>query len=48
MNPFVGAAKWAQLGFDVPHKPERESALSLPGASADRAVCADPGQDFVE
>jgi hypothetical protein len=47
-DPFVGAAKRAQLGFDLFHQPERGAALSLPGAPIDQAVYAKPGQGFIE
>jgi hypothetical protein len=48
IDPFVGAAKRAQSGFDLFHQPERGAALSLSGAPADQAVHAECGQGFVE
>lgn len=44
MDPFVGAAERAQPRFDLLHQPKREAALLPPGAPADRAVLANPGQ----
>jgi hypothetical protein len=48
MHPLVSPAERAQLAFDALHQPEGESALPAPGAAADRAMGADPGQRPVE
>jgi hypothetical protein len=48
IDPFVGAAKRTQIGFDFFHQPESRAALSLSGAPADQAVHAEFGQGFVE
>jgi hypothetical protein len=48
IDPFVGAAKRAQTGFDLFHQPERRAALSLSCAPADQAGHAKSGQGFVE
>jgi hypothetical protein len=48
IDPFVGAAKRAQPGFDLFHQPERGAALLFSCAPADQAVHANLGQGFVE
>ena len=48
IDPFVSAAKRAQIGFDLFHQPERGAALLFSGAPADQAVHAEFGQGFVE
>ena len=48
IDPFVGAAKRAQIGFDLFHQPECGAALLVSGAPADQATRANPGQGFVE
>ena len=48
IDPFVGAAEWAQLRFDALHQPEGRATLPPPGAPADWAAHANPGQGLVE
>jgi len=48
IDPFVGAAERAQLGFHVLHQPEGGATLPLPGAPTDRAAHANPGQGLVK
>jgi hypothetical protein len=48
IDPFVGAAEWTQLPFDVLHQPEGGASLPPPGAPADRATHANPGQGLVK
>jgi hypothetical protein len=48
MDPFVGAAERAQIGFDFFHQPESHSALPLSCAPTDQAFHTEFGQRFVE
>jgi len=48
INPFVGAAERARLGFDPLYQPESHAALPPASVPADRAVHADAGQGLVE
>ena len=48
IDPFISPAERTQTGFDVLHQPERGATLLPPGAPADQAFQAEPGQGFVE